>query len=218
MPDLPSRAGELMLPLSSPVVISAESTIDEALGQINGGSYLLVASADDGRIVGAVTAIELARLRQREGEDARVGEALQPTALIAAATSTRTALKHMRRAKNSLAVVLDEYGRPLGLVSRQALERGEPQRSEQPLIKPLPGGMLRAAGETPLELLRRRGLRIDHHYNSLSGLIVGTLGRVAQPGEWVQIDGWNAVVDEVDGTRIVTVILSQGEPSHPEEG
>ncbi|MDQ2797598.1 MAG: HlyC/CorC family transporter, partial [Actinomycetota bacterium] len=53
----------------------------------------------------------------------------------------------------------------------------------------------------------------DGPYDTLAGLLLARLGRLARPGDAVDIEGWTLTVTAVDGVRIDTMTLQL---THPE--
>ena len=54
-------------------------------------------------------------------------------------------------------------------------------------------------------------------WDSVGGLVFGTLGRVPAPGDAVDLDGCRIVVDRVDGRRVSTVRVQRVGPAGEED-
>ena len=50
----------------------------------------------------------------------------------------------------------------------------------------------------------------EGRYETLGGLVTAELGRLPEPGDQVEIDGWTFQVESVDGFRVETVSLVSG--------
>ena len=46
-------------------------------------------------------------------------------------------------------------------------------------------------------------------YDTLAGLLLARLGRLAEPGDAVELDGWTLTATAVEGRRIGTVTLER---------
>jgi putative hemolysin len=124
------------------------------------------------------------------------------------------ALSEFRRQRAGLAVVIDEFGGTAGLVTledileelvgevRDEFEQGEVQR-----IKEEAPGTYVIDGLVSLDDLRERlGLRLEEEpYDTVGGLVFGRLGRLAEVGDTVDVEGYRFQVTTVDGRRVSQV-------------
>ncbi len=119
-------------------------------------------------------------------------------------------IEEFRRAPLQVALVVDEYGSLLGLVTpSDVLEviagefpdalGGDPSASQDEL-----GAWLLDAGldvRRAEQLLGRR-LAVDDSFSTLAGLVLERLGRLPEVGDSVVADGWRFEVVAMDGARI----------------
>ena len=122
------------------------------------------------------------------------------------------ALTEMRRRRQHLALVVDEYGGTAGIVTMEDLveelvgdiedEYDVPGRRAAASAGPrVVDGLLHLedfADATGLELP-------DGPYDTVAGYVVSRLGELAQVGSRVDVDGWTLTVAELDGRRIARV-------------
>jgi CBS domain containing-hemolysin-like protein len=111
-----------------------------------------------------------------------------------------------------MAVVTDEYGGTAGIVtSEDLLEeivgeiRDEHDTEElEPVTQPgaMSGLLHRHEVESEIGFAWPEG-----RYETLGGLVTAELGRLPEPGDRVEIDGWTFQVESVDGFRVETVSL-----------
>lgn len=117
------------------------------------------------------------------------------------------------RAQSQLAVVVDEYGGTAGVVTIEDLIEelvGEVEDEHDE-----PGTRVVRREDASLELtgllrpdeLRELGIPAadDREYDTLGGLIVDLLGRIAEEGDTVDLDGWVLRVSRMDGRRVDVV-------------
>ena len=58
---------------------------------------------------------------------------------------------------------------------------------------------------------------VDEDVDTIGGLVLKLLGRIAQVNDTVEIDGLIFNVNEVDGARITKLVLVKKVPAEPEE-
>jgi len=131
-------------------------------------------------------------------------------------------LREMQERKFHLAVVVDEYGGTVGLVTLEDLieelvgEIVDEYDVEEPLVERLEGGGIVVAGRMPVddaaELLDAE--LPEGGWDSVGGLFLDMAGRVPGEGESVDVDGFRLVAERVQGRRIARVrIEPTGRPS-----
>ena len=122
------------------------------------------------------------------------------------------ALAQFRRERVQLAIVVDEFGGTAGLVTLEdVIEElvGEVQDEfdrEAPMLREEGGVYLINGLMTLNELRERLGLELaDEPYDTVGGMIFGRLGRLAQVGDSVDIEGYRFTVTAIDGRRVAQV-------------
>jgi CBS domain containing-hemolysin-like protein len=129
----------------------------------------------------------------------------------------------MQESKFHMAVVVDEYGGTVGLVTLEDLieelvgEIVDEFDKEEPGVERLEGGAIVVPGRTPIddaaELL---GTELpEGGWDSVGGLLLDMAGRIPAEGESVTVDGLRLVAERVQGRRIARVRI---EPLNPPEG
>lgn len=210
---------EVMAPRADMVTVDAEATVTEALEAAidHGLSRLPVFRADIDDIIGVVLLKDLARA-ERSGEGALTARHSMRRAMFVPETKrVDELLAEMRTAGGHLAVVVDEYGGTAGLVTLEDLVEvlvgdivDEFDRPE-PLMEPLAGGEAVVHGRMPVDQLNTLvGAELpDNDWDTVGGLIFGTLGHVPEIGEAVELDGLRLRVEHMEGRRITRVRLTR---------
>ena len=138
-----------------------------------------------------------------------VRELMRKPLYLPETTHLDRALAQFRRERMQLAIVIDEFGGTAGLVTLEdVIEElvGEVQDEfdrESPLLREESGTFL-INGLMPLaDASERLGLDLaDEPYDTVGGMIFGRLGRVAQVGDTVDVEGFRFTVTAIDGRRV----------------
>jgi CBS domain containing-hemolysin-like protein len=123
-------------------------------------------------------------------------------------------------------VVIDEYGGTAGLVTIDDVveeivgDVPDEFHTPDPGVKLLPDGTWEVAPTVRLdELAEELDIHVDEDadVNTVGGLVVEQLGRLAQAGDTVEIENYRLVVEEVEGVRITRLRAIPLEPAHAAE-
>jgi CBS domain containing-hemolysin-like protein len=194
--------------------MSIDKALDEAFE--HGVSRLPVLKEDDDGnedVLGIVYTKDLMR-KIRTGEGSSEIDALVRTAVVIPENKPVAKLmREMQREHFHMAIVADEYGSIAGLVTLEdCLEElvGEivdEHDEEVPDIQNLPNGeSMVDASMSISDFNSHFKMNLDEdEYDTLGGFIFGTLERVPNLGELVAVDGWNLIVEGLEGRRITAV-------------
>ena len=131
------------------------------------------------------------------------------------------ALAEFRRQHAQLAIVIDEYGGTAGLVTLEDVmeelvgEVGDEfEKDASPPIREEAPGTYVVDGLVALAELRERlHLELtDEPYDTVGGMVFGRLGRLAQVGDSVEVEGHRLQVTGVDGRRVSQVRVVRSRP------
>ena len=209
---------EIMRPRPDFISVDSGMSIDKALDEAfeHGVSRLPVLKEDeDGNedVLGIVYTKDLMR-KIRTGEGSNEIDSLVRTAVVIPENKPVAKLmREMQREHFHMAIVADEYGSIAGLVTLEdCLEElvGEivdEHDEEVPDIQNLPNGeSMVDASMSISDFNSHFKMNLDENeYDTLGGFIFGTLERVPTLGELVAVDGWNLIVEGLEGRRITTV-------------
>lgn len=134
-------------------------------------------------------------------------------------------LHHFQRTHQLMAIVIDEHGTVVGVVTlenvlEQIIGAVEDEFDmESPDITAEGNGKFVVQGGTPLSLINKElSLSLDaDNVDTISGLLFESVGRVLDVGDKVKLDGVAAEVLDVEGARIkqVRLIVNSGLPDRP---
>ena len=126
-------------------------------------------------------------------------------------------LTEFKKRRQQIAIVIDEYGGTAGLITlADLLEEvfgdlpDEASEEEEPEILKLPDGRIQLSGRVTIDEVNELfgfGFR-SNEAETMAGLVVNALGRIASVGDEVEINGIRIRVEKVDRLRIATLSLS----------
>jgi putative hemolysin len=180
-------------------------------------------------IVGIVYAKDVLRELRREPDQRRsLEEQARKAVFVPESKKVSDLLRDMQKEKFHMALVVDEYGSLVGLVTLEDLleeivgEIFDEYDREDPNIEPAGDGRFRVNGRLPVDELNEL-MDVDlpnEDWDSVGGLMMGVLGRVPSQGESVQLKGLRFTAQQVKGRRISKVLVERTpeEPDTSENG
>ncbi len=211
------EAREIMTPIPAVVTVDYSATVSDALGLCTSSGHNRLVVVEDGnqdRVRGIVHALRLVRLLMSEGPDARIESAVRDALIVPETKPLDDLLTELQRQRSSMGVVVDEYGRTVGIVTvEDILEEvvGEIEDETDPLagsLRQLSNGDWYVRGHVSLGDLADRGIELPvdtDAYNSVGGYVFGELGRLPKRGDLISADGYEIRVESVRENRIEAV-------------
>lgn len=202
---------------SVPESASAAQALDVVVE--SGHTRILVADADKRDVVvGVAHVADLLAASREHGEQATVAHALREVFIVPEGRSLDELLGDMRREHTSLAVVADEYGRAVGVITvEDILEEivgeieDETDEGDQ-RIRPVSEGVWEVDGHVSIIDLADEGVALPDDttvYASVAGLVFDRLGHLPKDGEQLRVDGYELTVLSVQDSRIATLRLER---------
>jgi CBS domain containing-hemolysin-like protein len=211
------EAREVMTPIPAVVTVDYSAKVSEALGLCTSSGHNRLVVVEDGnpdRVRGVVHALRLVRLLMSEGPDAKIEGAVRDAMIVPETKPLDDLLTELQRQRSSMGVVVDEYGRTVGIVTvEDILEEvvGEIEDETDPLagsLRQLANGDWYVRGHVSLGDLSDRGIELPvdtDAYNSVGGYVFGELGRLPKRGDLITADGFEIRVESVRENRIEAV-------------
>ena len=206
---------EVMVPLVDVAALPDTAAPDEAvrLIQERGFSRIPVFSDRVINVVGVVTAMDLLR---RGAATPDLKSLMRPATYVPETKRIDDLLREMQKARLQMAVVIDEYGGAVGIVTVEDIVEqvvGEIQDEHDrtaATVERLPDGSYRVVGRERVQDLNDA---LDWNlptgdFETVAGLILATVHRIPLVGEEFQVGRYTFTVLEADQRRILTVRIT----------
>jgi CBS domain containing-hemolysin-like protein len=214
------EAREVMTPIPAVITVDASDTVESALRRcVTSGHTRLVVIEDDNpdRVKGIVHNNSLARLYMSDGPEAEISTVIRDALIVPETRPLDDLLHDLQVQRTSLSVVVDEYGRTVGIVTvEDILEEvvGEIEDETDPraaALRQLTNGDWFVRGHVSLGDLADAGIELpvdSDAYNSVGGYVFGELGRLPKRGDSIVANGYTIRVEAVRENRIEAVRIS----------
>jgi CBS domain containing-hemolysin-like protein len=215
------EARQVMTPIPAVVTVDIGQDVQTALRVcISSGHTRLVVTEDTNpdRVRGLVHASALADLLMREGPHASIEPIVHDAPIVPETKPLDDLLAELQRAHTSMAVVVDEYGRVVGVVTVEDIVEevvGEIADETDPTsgeIRRLAGGDWFVRGHVAVSDLADYGLDLpvdSDAYNSVGGFVFAELGRLPRRGDTVTANGYSIRVESVRDNRVEAVRIRE---------
>jgi magnesium and cobalt exporter, CNNM family len=217
------EAREVMTPIPAVVTVDSSENVEAALRRCVTSGHTRLVVTDDGnpdRIKGIVHNNGLARLFMDDGPDAPIERAVREALIVPETRPLDDLLQDLQRQRTSISVVVDEYGRTVGLVTvEDILEEvvGEIEDETDPragTLRRLTSGDWFVRGHVSLGDLQDAGIELPVEtdaYNSVGGYVFAELGRLPKRGDTITADGYVIRVESVRENRIEALRIREAE-------
>ena len=171
-------------------------------------------------VVGVVTAMDLLRRGVVAGD---VRSLMRPASYVPESKRIDDLLPEMQKARVQLAVVVDEYGGAVGIVTVEDIveeivgEIHDEHDRAPAMVERLPDGSYRVAGRVGIDELNES---LDWElpkgdFETVAGRVLATVHRIPAIGEELQVGRHSFTVLEVDERRVLTVRITPPAPGAP---
>jgi CBS domain containing-hemolysin-like protein len=211
------EAREVMTPIPAVITVDSSDTVEDALRRcVASGHTRLVVIEDDNpdRVRGIVHNNSLVRLMMSAGPDASIEPAVRDAPIVPETKALDDLLAELQRQRSSIAIVIDEYGRTVGIATvEDILEEvvGEIEDETDPRgeeVRRLADGDWNVRGHDSLGELEDADIELPvdtDAYNSIGGYVFNELGRLPKRGDAIRAGGYTIRVESVRENRIVAL-------------
>lgn len=211
-------AKQVMIPRTDMACIPSDITLDELSASITESQYTRYPVYEENldHISGIIHVKDLYGL-SLTNEEFSVEKLMRPVLLVPETITMDNLVREFKKCQGQMAIVVDEFGGTSGLITLEdVLEEifGEVQDEfdvEEADIKEISENIYLANAMMRLdEIAEFFGMEIiDEDVDTIGGLVVKMLGRIAQVGDVAEIQNLEFNVKEIDGARITKLIIKK---------
>jgi putative hemolysin len=203
-----TSAGEVMVPRTDIVGVSADSTVGDAVDLVraHGYSRLPVLSEGRDRIEGMVHSRDLLGMPRQES----ISALIRPVPHVPETKTCDDLFRELQARRQHMAAVVDEHGSLAGIVTLEDLleelvgEIEDEFDARQSLIEKIDDDLFMVDGRTDVDAFEAAlGVELPPgEYNTIAGLILKVLGRIPDQGDEVVVEGLEFRVVSASQTRV----------------
>lgn len=213
---------EVMVPRADMITIDRHADVASlaALTAENGLSRYPLSDGPDGEISGMVLTKDVLGAHAAGQQVKEIGEFAREVSFVPETKRASDLLREMQATKAHLAVVVDEFGDIVGLVSIEDLleelvgEITDEHDTHEEMIKDNhDGSFLVDARADVSELGVALGVTLpNHEWDTVGGLVLALAGRVPEEGEKFESNGLLIEVIRLQGRRVAEVSVRRATP------
>jgi CBS domain containing-hemolysin-like protein len=219
---------EVMVPRPDVTAIEADKTLRgvQALVLQHGYSRIPVFNDDLDEIVGIVYAKDVLKALHQGKHDMPLSDIVRKAHFVPESKKVADLLREMQQEKFHIAVVTDEYGSVVGLVTLEDLleelvgEIADEYDTEEPEVEVVSEDVYRVDGKLAIDELNEilDAELPDEEWDTIGGLVLGLLGEIPDEGQDVKFQNLRFTAERVNGRRISKVLIRrESEPDEAEE-
>ncbi len=215
-----NEARNVMTPIPAVVTIDIDDTVEVALRRCTSSGHTrlpVTEGRSTDKIKGVLHLSSLVRLMLSKGEEAGIAKAVRDAYVVPETKPLDDLLADLQRERMSMAIVVDEYGRTVGIVTVEDIveevvgEIDDETDSALSAVRRLANGDLFVRGHVSLVDLEDHGIGLPKDsdaYNSVGGYVFAELGRLPKRGDSIRANGHMIRVESVRENRIEAVRIS----------
>lgn len=214
-----TQVSEVMVPRNRMILLDKDSPRDALMEIVRENMYTRypVYQNDRDNIVGFIHCKDLFLHHRIELPEFSLDEIMRPPLYVPENKRANDLLREMQQKRMQMALVVDEYGDIIGLVTTEDLLEelvgeieDEHDVGELPRFERLPDGALLVDGLISLNDLEEivdEKFEEGLPYDTLAGVVLSELGRFPKKGEKIEWHGFVLICEEITPTSIVKVRL-----------
>lgn len=216
-----NEARNVMTPIPAVVTVDIDDSVEVAMRRCTSSGHTrlpVTEGRSTDKIRGVLHLSSLVRLMLSKGEDVGIAKAVRDALIVPETKPLDDLLADLQRERMSMAIVVDEYGRTVGIVTVEDIVEevvGEIDDETDPAladVRRLANGDLFVRGHVPLVDLEDHGIELhvdSDAYNSIGGYVFSELGRLPKRGDALRANGYLIRVESVRENRIEAVRIAE---------
>jgi putative hemolysin len=219
---------EVMVPRPDVRAIEADKTLRDVQAIVlqHGFSRVPVFNDDLDEIVGIVYAKDVLKALHQGKHDMPLSDIVRKAHFVPESKKVADLLREMQQEKFHIALVTDEYGSVVGLVTLEDLleelvgEIADEYDTEEPEVEVVSEDVYRVDGKLAIDELNEilDTELPDEEWDTIGGLVLGLLGEIPDEGQDVKFRNLRFTAERVNGRRISKVLITrEPEPEEAEE-
>jgi len=212
---------EAMIPLVDVVALPEDATVADAVAMVETHHFARIPLYEErvDRLTGFLHTLDLLGAEA----SAPVRPLLRPGPYVPESRRLDDLLRDLQRARTQMAMVVDEYGGVVGIVTMEDLleelvgEIEDEDDDATPALRRLPDGAWLVDARIEVERLNEEtGLQVPKgEYETLAGYLLALLQKIPEPGEETTAEGIHFLVTEADRRSILKVRIRRVSPRRP---
>ncbi len=210
---------EIMTPRRDIFAIEKGKTVREVLEIIKGRDYsrIPVFEGSLDNIIGILYIKDIIFLKF-EGKEEKIDRFLRKPYFVPEFTPLLDLMKKFEETKNHIAIVVDEHGTVVGLITFQDIlefivgDIPEEYEVEEPFFQKINENKWRVSGKLEVEILEEDlGLQLpeDYEFDTVAGFILDFLKRFPKEGESFEYQNYRFIIEKMENNRIISVIVEK---------
>jgi putative hemolysin len=216
---------EVMVPRPDITAIESDKTLRDvqALVLQHGYSRIPVFSDDLDEVIGMVYAKDVLKALHQGKHDMPLTDVVREAHFVPESKRVADLLREMQKEKFHIALVTDEYGSVVGLVTLEDLleelvgEITDEYDTEEPELEEVAVGVYRVDGKLSIDEVNEiLDVELpDEEWDTVGGLMLGLMGSIPDEGEEVPFQNLRFKAEKVNGRRISKVLITREEQPEP---
>lgn len=215
-----TTVSEIMTPRRDIFALESGLTVKEVLEQTKDKDYSRIPIYKENldSIIGILYLKDIIFLKFNGKENEVIDNYLRKPFFIPEFKPLISLLKEFEETKNHLAIVIDEHGTVVGLITFQDIleflvgEIPEEYETEEMYIKEINKNKWEVSGRLDIETFREEiGIPLpeDYEYDTVAGFILDYLKKIPKEGEVFEYEGFRFTIKKVENNRIISVIVEK---------
>lgn len=218
------RVEDIMVPRSQMVMIPEKAPLEAIIAEVQawGHSRYPVLKENSEQILGILLAKDLLNFYAKRSQEFQISSLLRPVIFVPEYKRIDTLLNDLRRSHQHLAVVVDEYGSMVGLVTLEdVIEEivgeieDEHDIEEASTVQALSDGAYLVQGTMRLKEFNQyfHSELDDSTFDTIAGFVLQQFGRLPRKGEKITVEPFVITIQKATNRRIEWLKIERGQTS-----